>query len=228
MTPTPTTNRTTSAFRALFLLTCAALATAYAAPMITPNENPTSAAAIEPSTLLVQSFTVTDTWMNVAISASLFTFSTETRTGTAYLTNQFGAGTTVANQIGATNFVFTPVASFPTVVSVGLFSGLTLLPGTYYLTLATAAPCCEQGISTKPALAFATAPGVTVGPPQSINTGLDALFPPASTGTLGTSPFGNRFFTVTGELASSAVPEPSTVLLISAGLLAMIHLRKRE
>ncbi|MBL8209959.1 MAG: PEP-CTERM sorting domain-containing protein [Bryobacterales bacterium] len=226
MTLTPITNRTTSAFRALLLLTAAALASANAAPMITPNGNPTSAAALEPTSLLVQSFTLADTWTNVSISASLITFSSGT--GTAYLTNQFGAGTTVANQIGTTGFVFTPVATLTSAVSVSLFSGLTLAPGTYYLTFATAEPCCNQGISVNPAMTFTTAGGVSVGSPQNINTGLNALFPPASTGTLSTSTFGNRFFTVTGDLASSAVPEPSTVLLISAGLLAMIHLRKRQ
>jgi len=219
-------NRTKSAARALLLLTAAALASANASPMITPNGNPTSAAAIEPSSLVVQSFTLADTWTNVSISASLTTFSSGT--GTVYLTNQSGAGTTVANQIGTTGFTFTPVATLTSAVSVSLFSGLTLSPGTYYLTFATAEPCCNQGLSVNPAMTYTTAGGVSVGAPQTINSGLNALFPPASSGTLSPAPFGNRFFTVTGDLASSAVPEPSTVVLISAGLLAIISRKRRD
>jgi len=90
-------------------------------------------------------WTQTGTYTNVSISADVNITGSPgdppikpTDTGLSYLTTQVGTGTTVANQIASGNF-FGPSnwASNPTPNWITLFTGLTLGPGTYYLTLDT-------------------------------------------------------------------------------------------
>jgi hypothetical protein len=138
--------------------------------------------------------------------------------GTVYLTNQLGPGTTTANQIASKQIS----GLSGTVGTVTLFTGLTLPPGNYYLMLV---PTNTNPMSSSPQGAsgvnITTTTGTSVtalgaGVPSTV-----AVFPPDSTVTLST---GNIFFTVTGTLAPSLTPAPSslilmlTVLAMAAGL----------
>lgn len=77
-------------------------------------------------------WTQTGTYSNVSISADVNLCGT----GSSFLTTQVGAGTTVANEIasgiftGPSNCGSNPFPSWVT-----MFTGLTLGPGTYFLTL---------------------------------------------------------------------------------------------
>jgi hypothetical protein len=114
--------------------------------------------------------------------------------GFAYLTNRIGPGTTAAaNQIASTPIVF-PAASTET----QLFSGLSLPPDTYYLTLAGSAG--SWGSTSTPTVNKAA--GVTLFADYATFT--PAAYPPSSsffsTGT-------NLIFRVT-----AAVPESSAAV----------------
>ena len=77
------------------------------------------------------SWTQTGTFSGVAIQANLV-LNGGAGTGTAYLTTQIGAGTTTAQQVATApvSISNTNQQSLTT-----LFSGLTLGPGTYYVTV---------------------------------------------------------------------------------------------
>jgi hypothetical protein len=89
-----------------------------------------NALGIFPTDAIAVSFTVGQSYSNVTISADLI----GNFTGTVYLTNQIGPGTTAAaNQIATATFT----SSNPGITLVGtlqpVMTGVTLQPGTYYL-----------------------------------------------------------------------------------------------
>jgi hypothetical protein len=130
--------------------------------------------------------------------------------GTVYLTNQIGPGTTTANQIASPVQVSGLTASFSTVL---LFSNLTLPPGNYYVTLV---PTNTNPMSASPEGSSGANVSVTTGTSvTTLGAGVPstvAAFPPASAVTLNTP--GNIFITVTGFLAPSLTPAPSSMLLM--------------
>jgi hypothetical protein len=87
----------------------------------------------------------TGTYTNVSISADVNIVGSPgdppikpTDTGLSFLTTQVGLGTTVANQIASGTFAGpSNWGANPTPNWITLFTGLTLGPGTYYLTLDT-------------------------------------------------------------------------------------------
>ena len=134
--------------------------------------------------------------------------------GLAFLTTQIGPGTTTANQVASAPFTFPAQSS-----EVILFTGLTLAPGTYYLTLADNGNSFGDWFETNnPTLT--TAAGVTLNP-DLLAFPVDATYPPASNFLLGGT---NLLFGVTG----TAVPEPSTLatLLIGAGIIGVLSKRR--
>jgi hypothetical protein len=156
-------------------------------------------------------------YSDVKISAKLI----GTATGTAYLTTQIGPTTTATDVLKSAPF--TENSNVPEWVM--LFSGLTLGPGTYYLTLGSPAPCCSGWANTfDPTLV--TAPGVTYnGSHFTTNAmaGFNLAFPPASTfdsfETFGLNPL--QFQVI--------VPEASTLMLLGSGLAVVFVLwRRRE
>src|SRR5271156_811648 len=79
------------------------------------------------------SWTQTGSYTDVTISAFLSSLGGSDGTGTVYLTDQIGPGTTVANQIAETTV---SGLAFGPATATTVFSGLDLGPGTYYLVTA--------------------------------------------------------------------------------------------
>jgi len=124
-----------------------------------------------------------------------------TASGTAYLTTQVGAGTTVANEVARASYSVTGVAFSPGLVT--LFTGLTLGPGTYYLVVdpqnGGGWEVWDFGITPT------TAPGVAVLGELDFYPNPTASYPPAS-------PFGSPTLStnlpelsVTGDVANPPV-----------------------
>lgn len=162
-----------------------------------------------------QSGTFTNVQIQAAIGANLPQGSLLPEVD-AYLTTSLGAGASGGSQ--AT--VSVPLSGDPHPL-LTLFSGLTLGPGTYYLSV-------FHRSGGSPDWNFQPSPTVTtdVG---STATGLYratspfAGFAPASDFTLQT--FGAGFFSVTGD-PDTNVPEPVSMVLVGAGLGAIV-LRRR-
>jgi hypothetical protein len=76
------------------------------------------------------SWTQSNSFTNVTVSAGLSSFGVPGQTGRAYLTRRLGAGTTPADEVASAQFAF-PLETG----DVPLFTGLTLLPGRYYLSM---------------------------------------------------------------------------------------------
>lgn len=132
--------------------------------------------------------------------------------GTVYLTNKIGPGTTVANLVAPPVTVSGLTNTF-TVRT--LFTGLTLPPGTYYLTF--------RSTNSNPlsmSMEGSSTPTLTLGPAVSDLGGDGQItpdpFPPATAVTL--SPPGNLFVTVTGDLITNfAIPAISPAVLALLG-----------
>ena len=126
----------------------------------------------EPIALEV-SWTQTNTYDNVSIFADLNGFGSS-GSGIAYLTTAVGPGTTSANQV-ATPDSFT----FPnTPQDVELFSGLTLGPGSYYITMYGTG---GWGLAQDPSTTTVTLdPGASLGQPYQSNELTFPTFIPAA------------------------------------------------
>ena len=164
------------------------------------------------------SWTQTGTYTSVTIQATLESCEGPA-TGTAYLTMN---GTAMANQIAINSTLST--SSSDAVVT--LFSGLTLGPGTYFLTISPGANECNelwQNISGTPSVV--TGSGVSAGSSGAVGSGHTvAAYPPQS--VLVDS--GSFLFTVTGTPATTpTTPAPPTLVLLGVGLLAMLWYVKR-
>jgi hypothetical protein len=159
------------------------------------------------------SFTTKQSYTGVNIQVSLYPGSQ----GTAYLTNQTGAGTTSANIRAQTTFTV-PSGQNPQVVT--LFTGLTLPAGTWYLTLyrfgaQTTTNFLEWDFSNTPNIV--TDSGVTQNSQyiaETPNAGLDPTFPPDSQFKSLSS--GQLLYQITGTAAGSSALLPSTNAQVAA------------
>lgn len=140
---------------------------------------------------------------------------------TAYLMDQIGPGTTSANQLASVTFVPTLTPE-----NIQLFN-LNLAAGTYYVVF--------TGNVTGAGLGYAnTGSNLTEGPTvSSAYEGVVNVIPGNSHGTLNAYAPASTFSDTTGEISSfgdsifvGTVPEPSTFVLIAAGL-AAVTLRRR-
>ncbi len=166
------------------------------------------------------SWTQTTTYTGVTIQATIESCAGGA-TGTAYLTLN---GTALANQIAVNNALSVGTGDS----TVTLFSGLTLGPGTYYLTLSPGDNECDeiwQNIQGTPTVATGT--GVTAGSSDATGAGHTvAAYPPAST-FLNSASF---LFSVTGTAtgAPATTPAPSTGVLLGVALILMFWYFKRH
>jgi hypothetical protein len=113
-------------------LCCSIACAATIASVGNPDPNFTPGLAVNEQEALSVSWTQTKSYAGISIYAPLGQGAANSANPVyAYLTDRVGVGTTTANQIAQSLVYFSPAAD-PTVQ---LFSGLTLGPGTYYLTL---------------------------------------------------------------------------------------------
>src|SRR5579884_57844 len=167
--------------------------------------------------LYFTSWTQTGSFTNVAIGANLATDNgLSTSTGTAYLMDAIGPGTTAANEV-ASPFAITVTGNPGINTMTALFTGLSLGPGTYYLVIDPSSFNQVDSLfwdETSPPLQTLGA-GVTQNSDEQVN-GTPNSFPPASSFV---DKSNSLIFSVTGDpVATSGVPEPASVLLTLGGL----------
>ena len=129
------------------------------------------------------SWTQTNQFTNVSVSVGLSSFGVLNQMGRAYLTSRLGPGTTTNDEIASTSFTFPTEAT-----DYVLFTGLTLGPGTYYLSL-IGSGSSGSGWFLGCNASLTTADGVTLGPDYSFQ---ELPYLPAS-GVLPAEPTFTRF-----------------------------------
>jgi hypothetical protein len=165
------------------------------------------------------SWTQTGSYKDVTISAFLSSLGGNNGTGTVYLTDQIGPGTTVADQIAET--AVSGLASVPATATT-LFTGLDLGPGTYYLI--TARNLGGGGLGWNDYDGAAAIPGISGTNNFDEFANGEAAYPPASSFfSVGTNELD---FAVTGDIA--ATPEPSSLILLGTGLFGIVGMTRRK
>lgn len=176
------------------------------------------------------SFTTTSSFTNVAIQVGLFNFSGSPIDTSidAYLTTQIGPGTNASHEVDfASVNVSLPVLvgdSSSNIVDVQVFSGLSLAPGTYYLSLS---PTTSIGIMWS---WIANTDTIVVGGGTTLNRDQytftpDGYFPASSFPHTDIS--GYLRYSVTGDPVTDGVPEPATLWLTAAAGIGLACLRSR-
>jgi hypothetical protein len=178
------------------------------------------------------SWSQSKTYQSGTISVLADTNSGQTSTANAYLTTGIGPGTTSANEIAHTQFTVPsgqgPVCSpascgFP----ITLFSGLSLGPGNYFLTLGLPSRGSSFVVGWFPVFnpTVVEDMGVSVSGGDAYIARPASSYAPASVFAFydGSGPFTTlgMDFTVT----TAAVPEPGSVALIGLGVLFLLVLR---
>jgi hypothetical protein len=177
--------------------------------------------------VLSASWSQSNAYTDVIIKALVSTLILGESTATAYLTTRIGPGTTATDEIAHTEFT-APAESLCTSPSVcgafvTLFSGLSLGPGDYFLTLGPPSTGVGWILAANPTVIQDT--GVTLGP--CFGTDRAAPYPPAS----GLAPRGCFVadqvvnFNVTGT-AATTVPEPASATLVGFSALFLLILSR--
>jgi hypothetical protein len=205
--------------RLLLPLLVFACPASFAGSLLTTGGTPISNVTVFEELFHSVSWTFSGSFTNVEVAVSLTNGDNEGgHQGTAYLMTQIGPGTTAAHELATTPFTFAPVAGFDQLSYVSLFSGLSLGPGSYYVVM-TSSGCGACGITVF-SDSSTTAPGVTIGSARFTNTPAMDPYAPASTWFGGGN---DLFYTLSGD----AVPEPGTIVLFAAGLVAIGLTRRR-
>jgi hypothetical protein len=167
-------------------------------------------------------FSISGNYTNVALEAVISGWPS---TLDAYLTDQVGAGTTLANEIAVGSVVAGNPAGhighpngFTTV-----FSNLTLGPGTYYFSLTSDTDDANWYDRVSPIITEAAGA-------QHLGTYSNDLqlgqYAPAYVAPNLYNPPGGLLYRVTGDAV--AVPEPGGWLLLSSGVAVILSLRRRR
>ena len=170
-------------------------------------------------------FTTTVPFTNVAISAFFGSIGSTPGSGTVYLTDSIGAGTTVADEIARitlTNIAVATGAEPP----ITLFTGLTLLPGSYFLILANDTGSQGIGIGGTSMPTETTSAGTLIGKDLFTNDDPLALYSPASSFSFPV--LSDTLFEVTGDAQLSNIPEPSTALILVTAVVGLTAMRRRR
>jgi len=177
----------------------------------------TSPWSLSTTQALAVSWTSPQTYSNVTVDVTLDGLLGNGGTVQAYLMDKIGSGATSSDVLDTNSFTY-PLSVSPD-ETLTAFSGLTLIPGTYYLVLydpTSGGWWGSNSVSVQGLEVQTTGPGVTISTdefassPNSANP-YESSFSPFDTGL---------HFSVTGDLeTTSAVPEPSSVLML-AGILA--------
>jgi hypothetical protein len=166
---------------------------------------------------LAVSWTQTGTFNNVTIEAPLESDTPNTATGTAYLSNKLGTGAGSGNVLDTFNI--STNNNDPSVL-ITLFTGLTLGPGTYYLSINE---CCSlfwiQGGTPVRTLGSGVTLGSNFVAPGTIGS-------PAISSTFDSYTLSQPLFQVTGTPGTTTTtPEPSVLLLMLVGVGGVVYAR---
>jgi len=167
------------------------------------------------------SWTQTGTFSNVAIQAALESNLPNISTGTAYLSDKIGPGATNADVLDT--FAISTNNNVPGTL-IPLFSGLTLGPGTYFLSIEPNSGLFWVGAGS---------------PTQTLASGVTQGNDQRASGPVGTPPISTSFstdntlaplFQVTGNPASTTTgtPEPSMIGFLSVGLGLVAFARRQR
>jgi MYXO-CTERM domain-containing protein len=216
-------------FRGTFAVFALALP-ATCATIISTSPAGAPCCGIPSATAEYESWSQTVTYTNVTITANLFDLSIVFQAGgLAYLTTQIGPGTTSSNEVAHVQFSISNGLSTPKT----LFTGLTLVPGNYFLTIVNPSTIStdlgwdEPGgplpltVTEGTGVSQTSLPGAAgrIGPPPS--------YPPASNFSLQDQNF--AIFTVAGNLSiTSPTPEPATGAIALAALCGLVLVRRRN
>jgi hypothetical protein len=184
-----------------------------------------------------QGWTQTQTYANVDISVALFSWTPgATFDITAYLTNAIGPSAAPPALDSTTFSGETPDSNAETFL---LFSGLTLGPGTYYLTLSSSDSAGEEPGALWPTICGSGCPValdsgvVLLSQSYSVNQSFgvqDLAYAPGSTFPPPSGPALN-LTVVDDGLQDPSIPEPATfteAVIAMAGLLIATRLRTRR
>jgi hypothetical protein len=164
------------------------------------------------------SWSETSTYSGVSISAFIFDQFSVGGTLDAWLTTGIGPGTTAAAQVAHAT-VSVPVGVFG---QVNLFSGLTLGPGTYYLSLH--GDPLDWGMNPNSNVVLAA--GVAQLADYSTTPCCQGSFVPAESFLAQTSTV-RLSYIVTGDLVNT-VPEPSSAVPIGICLTGLVYVIRRR
>ena len=177
------------------------------------------------------SWTLADTWTDVEISLGLYSAcggfpepcgGTGVATGRAFLTDSIGAGTTQsANEIAATD-LSTSTTGFQTL---SVFSGLTLGPGTYYLTHSWGGHVLFDLAWTLGDSPAKIGLGVDAGPTYLFLGDFIGGYAPAS--AFEPIAFSTPVFNISGTRIAEPVPEPAITVLTTGAIAALLIRRRR-